>query len=76
MLLQQQERLKSAEVVHDRETQQRKMELQQSQSARAAAEGRLQLLMAQEQQLQEKLLQGEHHATQSISQCQEQTVPR
>jgi hypothetical protein len=72
MLQQQQEQLKSAGILHDREMQQQKMELQQCQAARSAAEGRMQLLISQEQVLQEKLLEGERHAAQSISQCQAQ----
>lgn len=57
---------------HDQESQQHKLEFQQIQSARSAAEVRVQLLMVRESQLQEQLLQGDRQAADSVSRCQEQ----
>ncbi len=57
---------------HDQESQQHKLEFQQIQSARSAAESRVQLLMARESQLQEQLLQGDRQAADTVSRCQEQ----
>ena len=71
-LLQHQQDMYQMRTQHDQESQQHKLEFQQIQSARSAAESRVQLLMARESQLQEQLLQGDRQAADTVSRCQEQ----
>jgi chromosome segregation ATPase len=71
-LLQQQQETHQMRMQHDQETRQYKLELEQIQSSRSAAEGRVQLLMARESQLQEQLLLGDHQAADAVSRFQEQ----